>query len=197
MKFNKTKVLSTAVMITFMLSMISLGASNVVAQDANQIGVNFPLTFETYSARSWESVGFYYQQALAPLGIDVQIIIKPWARAYADASNIKNVLLFSVARMEERENDLTWIFKILTVENKIYTLSSNKPNQEISLDELKQSKIAVVKNGMNDNYLRKNNFQELVYINDLNHSVELLQRNRLDYFASSVVGFYQHIKKNK
>ena len=129
-------------------------------------------------------------------GMNYEITIKPWPRAYADATNINNVLLFSVARMEEREHELTWIFKILTVENKIYSLSSNKPHQEISLAELKQSKIAVVQNGMNDRYLKKNNFQELVYVNNLNHSIKLIQRKRLDYFASSIVGVYQYIKKN-
>jgi polar amino acid transport system substrate-binding protein len=180
--------------------MVSLGHSVLLCSE-NTIQIiteeGYPLNYLDPLSNSVE--GFSTELVRAVMddtGLDYEIVIKPWPRAYADATNIKNILLFSVARMEARENDLIWLFKILTVENKVYSLSSNRPHQEISLAELKQSKIAVVQNGMNDNYLKNNDFQELVYVNNLKHSLKLVQRNRLDYFASSIVGIYQHIKKN-
>ncbi|MDP5041600.1 MAG: transporter substrate-binding domain-containing protein [Paraglaciecola sp.] len=46
---------------------------------------------------------------LREAGIEQEILVAPWERVFKEAQSKSNVLLFSIARLPERENDFFWI----------------------------------------------------------------------------------------
>lgn len=129
-------------------------------------------------------------------GLDYEIKIKPWARAFQETITNNNTLIFSIGRLAEREDQFVWLGELITVTNKIYALTERNLKKVDSVEKLKGEKIAVSRRGMNHFYLKKLNFENLVYINSNKHAYELMKRNRLDYYASSVLGMMLFVKKN-
>jgi polar amino acid transport system substrate-binding protein len=129
-------------------------------------------------------------------GLDYQMAVKPWPRAFLEVQNTKDTLIYSLGRTAEREEQFIWIGKIITFKNFVYTLRKADGANKISMDELKKNNVAVLKNTMNYHYLRKNDFKNLVYVTSYEHAFKLLERGRINYFTSSVIGIMQHIKNN-
>jgi polar amino acid transport system substrate-binding protein len=129
-------------------------------------------------------------------GLDYHVTVKPWSRIFIEAKNTKGTLIYAMGRTPEREEQFIWLGKIITLENFVYALRKAESTKNISMDELKEQSIGVTKNTMNYHYLKKKNFNKLVYISNYEQAFKLLERGRINYFSSSIMGVTQYMKKN-
>ena len=67
---------------------------------------------------------------LTRVGVDVEIEVVPWARAYDMALNRPNILIFSVLRSVEREELFYWVGDILTQEFSFFALSEEEGEED-------------------------------------------------------------------
>jgi len=59
-------------------------------------------------------------------GISAEIEIVPWARAYTQAVTRENVMIFTIARTEEREDKFKWVGKVAEKKMYFFKLKSRK-----------------------------------------------------------------------
>ena len=120
------------------------------------------------------------RQVLANLGMEVEIEIFPWARAFKLASENPNVMLFSVVRTQEREALFHWVGVVCEVKSYLFRLKSRKDIRAGKLADLKQYSIGVVRGWAGQKYLQNNGFEHLqeVAVSDLN--IKKLMSGRVD-----------------
>ncbi|QJD92471.1 transporter substrate-binding domain-containing protein [Duganella dendranthematis] len=80
--------------------------------------------------------------ALARAGIDYSIQIYPWARALQMATARPNVLIYSIVRTPQRENQFQWIAAIAPRNVYLYKLAARQDIQIHALADLKPYRIA-------------------------------------------------------
>ena len=83
------------------------------------------------------------QAVMAGLGLNPKIEILPWARAYDLAHQSDNVLIYSMAKTQEREHLFKWVGAIPPTTWFLFGLSE-RPVWLNSLDDARQYHIATV-----------------------------------------------------
>jgi len=124
-------------------------------------------------------------------GLKYTLNLLPWTRAYKEAQNNENVLIYSIGRTPDREKKFKWIGEILPIKYNIYGLAKFQSSKPTTIKMIKKRSIGITRNGMMHNYLQQNGFTNLVFVNSYEHSVKLLQRGRIDYFVASSWGIKQ------
>lgn len=101
------------------------------------------------------------EATLQEAGMDYQLALYPWARAYDLALQQPNVLIYLIARTEERENAFKWAAKVLDYDAYLYKLKAREDVQVHELDDAKRYLIGVVRDDMRQQYLQKRGFTKL------------------------------------
>lgn len=88
-----------------------------------------------------------------------EIKLYPWARAYNLALNEENMLIYTILRTEERENDFKWIGPIINPD-RFYLFKNSDRNDIIinKLEDAKKYKIGVLRNSVHEEYLKEHGF---------------------------------------
>ena len=100
-----------------------------------------------------------------------KIHVYPWSKSYHLALTRPNVLIFSLARTEEREDKFIWLGKLANSNSYIYQLKGNKNVEEKlpinNYEDLKQSalSIAVTRNDVRHNLLIDKGFKVGLHLN--------------------------------
>ena len=137
----------------------------------------------------------YLKRIMELSGYEYNLTIMPWNRAYKTASEQKNTLLYSVARTAEREADFHWLFQIRKIQYYLFGLAQRK--DEFSNEDIcERRKIAVVRDDVTHNYLKKLNCGELVLAQSYKQLHSLLTRERVDFIASSALGMKYFIRRH-
>lgn len=92
-------------------------------------------------------------------GISGEIEVVPWARAYTQAITRENVMIFTIARTEERENKFKWIGKVGEKKMYFFKLKSRKDINLKNLGEAKKYMTGVVNNDVSEVELLKKGFK--------------------------------------
>jgi len=116
-------------------------------------------------------------------GLQYTVKILPWTRAYQNTINIPNTLIYSLARIPERDKQFIWLEKFYHLEYSIYAINKNLTN--LSLENIKTKSIAVLRNDVSHISLLHQGFTKFVFINDRNHAIQLLERGRVDLMFAS------------
>ncbi len=137
------------------------------------------------------------------------IEVYPWSRAYDMALHNKNVIIFSMMRIKEREPLFKWIGKLYTLRHFFWSLKSRKDITINSLNDAKKYEIGVVKDSYPTIYLKRQGFTEAhnLHIGIKNIDIwRMLFIGRIDAILSDEIitkgliknlGFnYQKLKKN-
>lgn len=117
---------------------------------------------------------------LRDLGIDVQIEIFPWARAYKMATQNPNTMLFSVVRTEQREPLFHWVGVVCDVRSYLYKLKSRNDITADKLSDLKEYSVGVVRGWAGQEYLKKNGFKRLEKVDESDQNIKKLVNGRVD-----------------
>lgn len=128
------------------------------------------------------------KEGIDKLGIDVEIQVLPWSRAYEMAQNDPNVLIFSMTRSGAREDMFKWISPLARQDVYLYALKGNAGN--INISSLEDAKDYVV-SAMNEDYthlsLLDAGFEEGVNLSatpDMTMAVTQIFRGQTDVFIS-------------
>ncbi len=107
-----------------------------------------PLPPYQYLNDKGEVVGTMTEQVnklLAASGVDADIIMMPWARAYETALKRPDTLIFSLLRNAEREPLLEWIAPLGATETYLYQLASRPAIEIRELNQLQKIHVVAVK----------------------------------------------------
>ena len=124
-------------------------------------------------------------------GLEYEIRLYPWARAYTMALTQDNVLIYTIMRTKERESLFHWI--VFLGKSEFYLMGRSDKNYESSIPELitKKYKAVCVINDASCEWLREAGFP-----NDLIHEVpdniesseiKMILNGRVDFFVADPV----------
>lgn len=92
--------------------------------------------------------------------LDYQFESTNWAKAHQTFSQTPQSLMFSVARFDSREDKFVWVIDIAPFDLRIARSKQRPDLNPTSLEELKQYKLAVVRNAAPHNLLLQTGFVE-------------------------------------
>ena len=120
------------------------------------------------------------RKLLARAGLEYDLQVLPWPRAYALAENRANVLIFSINRTEHREPRFHWIGMLAEPTRNALFSHARTPLQFDSLEEAKSQRVATKINGFNDQLLRQRGFTRLHPVPTTRQCILMLRRGRVD-----------------
>lgn len=134
---------------------------------------------------------------LKEVGMNPKIRIYPWARAYKKALQDKNVLIYSILRIREREKLFRWVGEIAVSEMCLFRLRERNDIKINSLEDAKKYKIGVTRETAPHHYLLEKNFKldewEVVSKDEL--SIKKLVSGRIDIMPYYETPFIYKVKK--
>ena len=98
------------------------------------------------------------KQVIERAGYDYRISIKPWKRAYNEALETRNTLLYTTSRTEKREKLFKWVGPLYPRRVVLFRLKRNTSVEVNSLDDLRKYRIGVLRGGSVEEYLVSKGF---------------------------------------
>ncbi|SIT02163.1 amino acid ABC transporter substrate-binding protein, PAAT family [Neptunomonas antarctica] len=141
-----------------------------------------------------EARGFCSEVVLAVLkqiNLQAPIEFYPWARAYEIAQAEKNILIYSIARIPEREALFHWVGAIAPYKTSLYKLKANTSIQVNSINQAKKYQIGVALDDVRLTYLQRHKFPSLKTVSSNVLNIRLLANNRIDLIAYDEASFAQ------
>ena len=136
-------------------------------------------------------------EVLNESGIDYEIGLYPWARAYKMAQVQENVLIYSIARSEERETQFHWIDEIVPFSVFMYGLAGSDINIT-TLEGAKAYEVGVINKGFRHEFFVRSGFEEgknMTSINKDIHNISKLIAGRIDLMPFDEIGLKSKAKQ--
>lgn len=130
------------------------------------------------------------QQLMAEAALDYRFDVLPWARAFKEAQQSPDVLIFSLLRTAEREADFVWIVPLCPMRVSFYTAAHRADVQIQTLAQASRYMVGVENGQANYQFLRQNGFSEQHNLQVVGHNHQLqqmLQLGRIDLMLVSDV----------
>jgi len=108
-----------------------------------------------------------------------EILIYPWARAYAMMQEEAGVMLFSTTRTKHRENSFFWVGPIATKTYGLYGLASKK-YQINDIEGAKKYRVGVLRDSNNHQHLIRQGFEDINVVSSSEQNLKMLQFSRID-----------------
>jgi len=131
----------------------------------------------------------------AKLNIPLEIKVMSWARAYAMATKQSNVLIYSIARTKERENDFHWLGHLAYEQFYFWGLNKNFTQPINHIEQLKSYNISASRGSNVESYLRKNQFKNIYDIVTEDQSLLMLNSARIDLIVETELTLKSRAKK--
>jgi polar amino acid transport system substrate-binding protein len=128
------------------------------------------------------------QEMLKRANIKTRVEVLPWARAYSIASTEPNVIIYSMARNESREDKFTWLYKIDSLEYHFYTVSSRPDLQQINPVDALDYVVVTVRDSYEAGTLMAMGYIEgknLILTRDYQDAWQMLALGRADFTYAS------------
>ncbi len=119
-----------------------------------------------------------------------EIVHLPWARAVRETHNNPNIVLTSVLRTPEREQQFQWLGTIDTARASLIGLHHQREAPLDSIDQAKDSIVATIRGYGSASYLAEQGFvegQNLVLVSQPEQLWALLFKGRVDYVTSNAL----------
>jgi len=102
---------------------------------------------------------------LSRAGLQADIQVLPWARAYSMAEHRPNTLIYSIARTSQRENHFIWLGVLTHMQRVFYRLASDTRLAPQSVNEIRSCcKVCVVNHDVEEEFLMQSGFDSRHYI---------------------------------
>lgn len=134
------------------------------------------------------------QAVLKQINLQATIEFYPWTRAYEMAQAEKNTLIYSIARISEREALFHWVGAIAPYKTSLYKLKANKSIQVNSIKQAKKYQIGVSLNDVTVTYLQRHKFLSFKTVSSDVLNIRLLANNRIDLIAYDEASFVQTLQ---
>lgn len=131
------------------------------------------------------------EAALETTSIDYQIKIYPWSRSFVLAKSKKNTCIFLMSRDQEREAHFKWVAPLVSTNDYFIALSERDDINVKSIEDVKNYKVAVLKEDRTYYALLRQGFVEnknLYVINNSNSMLKLLTlRKQIDFILADTI----------
>lgn len=124
---------------------------------------------------------------LAEAGLDAQIELMPWARAYDLALHTENVLIYSITRTPARKALFKWVGQVAPSEWFLYSLRGHGLGLK-TLEDAKRYRIATVYQDVGEQFLLERGFDRTRNLQSSNryaHNYEKLKLGRVDLWIAN------------
>ncbi len=138
------------------------------------------------------------QALLDELGLQTDIRVIPWVRAYLMALKQPNVLIFSIVRTPEREALFHWVGKVSTAQSYLFKLATRQDIQLTSLDDARPYRIATWREDVREQYFVSQGFvrgKQLDSSGSPKQNIQKLMKRRIDLVAASDLSFYYLLRQ--
>jgi len=139
------------------------------------------------------------KQVMAHANLDYEFKVYAWSRAYKLAKENKNVLLYTVYRIEGREKDFQWICPLVDTQGVgMYTLASRTDVTINSLEDAKRYVTGIIGSGVTYDYLKFNGFVVGKHIDigtDEYANIRKLKSRRIDLIVQEEDPFEARLKR--
>ncbi len=132
---------------------------------------------------------------LKEMGLKIEIQMYPWARAYKLAEKSRNHLIYSIARIPEREAIFHWIGPIAPYKTSFYKLISRRDIQVSELNEAKQYSIGCSRDDVITQYLQSKAFKNLSVVSRDTQNIMRLKAGLVDLIAFDEASFTYQVKQ--
>lgn len=123
------------------------------------------------------------------------IQLLPWARAYQKALYQPDVILFTTARIAERDKSFQWVGPIGPRTIWFWRLTKRNDVNPQSLAEAKRWRIAVVRNSAFAQQLSLDGFESLINVTDETDKFRMLLRGRVELVTALELGAAFHMRQ--
>ncbi|XOV81218.1 MAG: substrate-binding periplasmic protein [Aestuariibacter sp.] len=124
------------------------------------------------------------KKVMTEAGYSYEISLLSWSRAYQRAKNDKNVLIYTIFKLENREEDFQWICPLIeTGGAKVFALASREDIKIESLNDLKGYSVGVLGSGWSYEFLKFYGFvagEHLDIVKDEMANIRKLFAGRID-----------------
>lgn len=166
--------------------LLSLASSLVRADSHFELKIvteNFPPYNFQLEGRAHGVSSEVVQAMLRHANLETDIQFYPWPRAYRAAQVEPNTLIYSIARIPERETMFEWIGTIAPYQTSFYKLKSNKDLQINSLEDARAHRIGVSQEDAIKTYLENRGFDKLEEVRADQLVVRMLAYGRMELIA--------------
>ncbi|WP_157738641.1 ABC transporter substrate-binding protein [Labrenzia sp. VG12] len=136
------------------------------------------------------------QAVLAETGLEADIVFYPWARSYLMAQTRKNTLIYSMARIPEREDLFEWVGIVCPITTSFFKLASNDKIQINSLDDARAYLIGVTLKNVNHIYLEGKGFTKFELESQDLINMRKLAHGRIDLVPFDEASFYYQVRRD-
>lgn len=134
------------------------------------------------------------RQILDHAGLDYQIQLMPWARAYKTAHDQSNVLIYSVLQTDERLAEFQWLAPLCPLQVSFYRAANRLDVNPTDINDATQYVVGVEQGQANYQYLKRNGFRDGSTLQVVGHNhqlTEMLTKGRIDLMLVSDVYVHQ------
>ncbi|MEH6345762.1 MAG: transporter substrate-binding domain-containing protein [Bermanella sp.] len=182
----------------FLLSLyLGLFSWPVMAQELSIVTEDFPPFNYQQDGITKGLSSEVVQAVMKEAGVDARIVFYPWARAYMLALHQKNHLIYSIARIPERENLFHWVGSISPYQTSFYKLKKRTDINITNLEEAKQYLIGVSLADVITIYLQEKGFSKLAMVPDDTQNIHKLLLERIDLIAYEENSFLHKVHEQK
>lgn len=138
------------------------------------------------------------QALLKEVGLQADIHVLSWVRAYLKALEQPNVLIFSMVRTPDREELFHWIGRISTTKSCLFKLANREDIQINRLDDAKRYLTGTWREDVREQYLRSQGFisqKQLDSSGTPRQNIQKLISRRIDLVADSELSFYFQLNR--
>jgi len=128
-------------------------------------------------------------------GDKANIEVVPWARAYHEALNDKNVMIFSIAKTPLREDLFKWIGTLSQEKLFVWALKNHIKEPITELEQLKKYTLATTRSSNPEQYLTNKGFNKLFRISKPNQALGMLFKERADLIISTEMSLRHRTKQ--
>ncbi|GHB76033.1 hypothetical protein GCM10008107_26860 [Psychrosphaera saromensis] len=124
------------------------------------------------------------KQYLNSKGIDYEIQMYPWARAYKLATTKKNIMIYGIANTQKREELFDWLIPVYEFKPYLVGLSDRADLKITNLEQAKAFTIAVQRHDFSHDYLLSKGFEEnknIILTNSIVDSWRLVKNKKVDF----------------
>ncbi|MCV2370087.1 substrate-binding periplasmic protein [Roseateles oligotrophus] len=148
--------MALALALALMVSASQLARAQTSTPDLQGFTENLPPLNFTATGSSGEAAGFgveLLRLMAREAGLSLDIQVQPWIRAMRSAGEANNTVLFSLARLPEREPQFQWVGPISERRIVIYRLSKRSDIRFTGLEQLQGLRLGVVRESASAKHL--------------------------------------------
>lgn len=130
------------------------------------------------------------EQYLISKGVNYEIQMYPWARAYKLATTKPNIMIYGIANTKKRKDLFDWLIPVYHFKPHLVGLKHRKDLKISNLEQAKIFTIAVQRNDFTHNYLLSKGFEEnknIILTNSIVDSWRLVRNGKVDFLIEDML----------